>query len=48
MIKGAIKTIDIIRHPVILIGLFGLVPYFRLLCKSLSTTEYFYLNILPK
>ena len=48
MVRGAIKTSDILRHPIILIGLFGLVAYLRLLAKSLSPITYMFLNIMPR
>ncbi|MBI2092742.1 MAG: hypothetical protein HYY43_04580 [Deltaproteobacteria bacterium] len=48
MVKGVIKTKDIIRHPIVFLRLYGFGKYFRLLLKGLSPFTYLYLNILPK
>jgi hypothetical protein len=48
MVKGVIKTRDIVRHPIVFLRLYGFVKYFRLLIKSLSPFTYLYLKILPK
>lgn len=48
MIKGAIKTMDILKNPVSFIGVYGIFSYIRLLAKCLSPASYLFLNIMPK
>lgn len=48
MIRGAIKTMDILRHPMIVIGVFGLFGFLRILAKCMSPSKYLFLNIMPK
>jgi|GEM_PF-4895360 len=49
MLKGVIKSGDVIRHPFLFIGLYGFFGYIRILKKCVSPGKHLFLNlILPK
>lgn len=48
MIRGAINSIDIMKHPFLLIKLYGWFNYLKLFGKCVSPATYLFLNIMPR
>jgi len=48
MLKGVIRTADILRHPIITIRVLGFLGFLRVVGKCFSPASYFFVNLLIK